>query len=73
MNQSQFLQGLAGLVVFAGVGLIWRAIQNPLCAGFGGGCAPDIAYLVPGTVALSLGVALFLFTHQQRLSDFSII
>lgn len=68
MNQARFVRGLAAVVLVVGGGLLWRAIQNPICAGFGGGCAPDIAYLIPGALAVLLGVALFGWSYRHHVS-----
>lgn len=67
MDWNRVLQGLVILCVFGGGVLIWHAIQNPICAGFGGGCAPDIAYLAPGVGAVLLGVGLLAFAYRHRL------
>lgn len=67
MDQDRFLQGVVILCVLGGGVLIWHAIQNPICAGFGGGCAPDIAYLAPGVGTVLLGVGLLVFSYRHRL------
>ncbi len=64
MNSSRVLQGFGGLSLFLGCLSVWYAFQRQMCSG-GGECAPNIVYLIPGVLAVLLGVSLAVFAYRR--------
>ena len=60
--RTRLLQGVGTLSVVGGTIAIWYAFQRQMCTNVAGGansCAPNIAYLLPGVLAVLVGVGLF--------------
>lgn len=57
MELARVRQVLGGISIGGGTISLWLAFERQMCLG-GGGCAPNIVYLVPGVLAVLVGVGL---------------
>ena len=62
------LPGFSGLSTLFGCIAVWYAFQRQMCAGTGE-CAPNVVYLIPGPLAILIGVALAVFTYRRHHSE----
>lgn len=56
MELARVRQVLGGISIGGGTISLWLAFERQMC--LGGGCAPNIVYLVPGVLAVLVGVGL---------------
>lgn len=68
MRWIRALQGFSGLSTLLGCVAVWYAFQRQMCTGTGE-CAPNVVYLIPGLLAILMGVAIVVLTYRRRHSD----
>lgn len=67
--RPSFLAGCGVLSLLAGSIAIWYAVQRQMCTMVGGGaedCAPNIVYLIPGVLAVLVGVGLVAVRYRRK-------
>jgi lipid-A-disaccharide synthase-like uncharacterized protein len=69
MNRTRLLQGFGAFSLVGGSVAIWYAFQRQICtnvAGGGDSCAPNIVYLIPGTLAALIGFSLVVYAYRRQ-------
>lgn len=67
MNWLRYLQGLGVLSIGGGSVAVGYAFQRQMCTmvGFTSSCIPNIVYLIPGLLAIFIGIFLFGFVVRR--------